>query len=73
MKAHELIAGKIYYNAKTEKEVEFRYIGGKGDAVCCEPGDSGGGMQSSFLVDPENLTPTGRRICSECGQEVKNR
>ena len=47
-----------------QKEVEFGYIGGHGDAVCYEPGDRGGGMQSSFLIDPKNLTPM---------QEVKNR
>jgi hypothetical protein len=64
MKYSELVEGRIYYYGKMQKEVEFGYIGGHGDAVCYEPGDRGGGMQSSFLIDPKNLTPM---------QEVKNR
>ena len=56
----KLINGHIYYDIKDKREVEFGYMGSKGDAVCYEPGDSGGGMQSAFLVDPENLVPVGK-------------
>jgi len=68
--AKKLKKGRIYYDNDMNREVEFGYIGGGWDAVCYEPGDSGGGMQSAFLVDPRHLTPTARKICKECGQEV---
>ena len=35
--------------------VEFGYMGQTGLAIVYEPGDSGGGMQSSWGVDPDNL------------------
>lgn len=38
MKYSELVEGRIYYYGKMQKEVEFGYIGGHGDAVCYEPG-----------------------------------
>ena len=66
----QLEKGRIYYDNKGQREVEFGYMGAH-DAVCYEPGDSGGGMQSSFLVNPVNLTPTARKCCPECGQEIK--
>ena len=67
----KLERGRIYFDNKRQKEVEFGYIGSKGDAVCYDPGDSGGGMQSAFLVDTEDLTPTGGKFCNCCGQEIK--
>ena len=51
----ELIKGKIYYDTKYKVEVEFCYMGYTGLAIVCEPGDSGGGMQSCWGVDPNNL------------------
>lgn len=64
--------GRIYYDNKNQREVEFQYTAMNGDAVCCDPGDSRGGMQSSFLVDPVNLTLTARKCCPTCGQEIKS-
>ena len=52
----QLIQGNIYYDAKNRQEVEFRYHGQTGLAIVCDPGDSGGGMQSSWGIDPNNLT-----------------
>jgi len=50
-----LIPGEIYWDSKNNGKVEFGYMGQTGLAICYEPGDSGGGMQSSFGVDPDNL------------------
>jgi len=47
--------GEIYWDSKHEENVEFGYIGMTGLAIVYEPGDSGGGMQSSWGVNPENL------------------
>ena len=69
--ANKFERGRVYYDNLRDREVEFGYVGGRGDAVCYRPGDSGGGMQSAFLVDPRDMTPTGRRFCKECGQEIR--
>ncbi len=50
-----LLRGEIYWNKQNNEWVEFGYMGQTGYAICYEPGDSGGGMQSSFAIDPENL------------------
>lgn len=50
-----LIPGKIYVNTQNNEKVEFGYMGTTGYAICYEPGDSGGGMQSSFGIKPEFL------------------
>ena len=63
--------GRIYYDNISNEEVEFRYLGATGMAIVCQPGDSGGGMQSCWGVAPDRLTPTARLYCSECGQERK--
>lgn len=47
--------GEVYWDNKHKELVEFGYMGQTGLAICYEPGDSGGGMQSSFGVDPDNL------------------
>lgn len=47
--------GEIYWDKKHKEKVEFGYLGQTGLAIVYEPGDSGGGMQSSWGVDPENL------------------
>lgn len=47
--------GEIYLDSKHKEIVEFKYVGQTGFAIVCEPGDSGGGMQSSWGVDPDNL------------------
>ena len=73
MDKSKLVTGVVYQWAgiaaasnpgerKTE-DVEFRYMGGEGHAIVCEPGDSGGGMQSCWGVDPEALEP--KHILSE--------
>ena len=62
--------GRVYYDNVSKEEVEFRYVGQTGFAIVCAPGDSGGGMQSSWGVKPERLTPTARKCCPTCGQEV---
>ena len=52
-----LVNDTIYYDTKNKQEVEFRYMGqNSGLAIVCDPGDSGGGMQSCWGVDPNNLT-----------------
>ena len=56
MKAFMMIQGRLYRRASGEI-VEFKY---NSDvyAICCEPGDAGGGMQSSFGIDPhEDVDP----------------
>jgi len=35
--------------------VEFGYMGQTGLAIVYEPGDSGGGMQSAWGINPDNL------------------
>jgi hypothetical protein len=47
--------GEIYWDNKNKEKVEFGYMGQTGYAIVCEPGDSGGGMQSSWGVNPDNL------------------
>ena len=47
--------GEIYWDKKNSQNVEFGYIGQTGLAIVYEPGDSGGGMQSSWGVNPNNL------------------
>lgn len=47
--------GEIYWDKKNKEKVEFGYMGQTGFAIVYEPGDSGGGMQSSWGVKPENL------------------
>ena len=73
-----LIEGQLYFDDHSKETVEFRYLGKTGLAIVCEPGDSGGGMQSSWGVKPSRLYPinepkTGiKRFCSECGQLIKS-
>jgi hypothetical protein len=52
---NRLIPGEIYWDKKNKKNVEYGYLGQTGFAIVYEPGDSGGGMQSSWGVDPDNL------------------
>ncbi|MFC1722738.1 hypothetical protein ACFL0V_01235 [Nanoarchaeota archaeon] len=47
--------GEIYWDRVHEESVEFGYMGQTGLAIVYEPGDSGGGMQSSWGIDPANL------------------
>jgi hypothetical protein len=47
--------GEIYWDNKHKELVEFGYMGQTGLAIVYEPGDSGGGMQSSWGIDPDNL------------------
>lgn len=47
--------GKIFYHIPCKQNVEFRYMGKTNLAIVCEPGDSGGGMQSCWGVDPNKL------------------
>jgi len=51
---NRLKRGKVYWDNKHEELVEFGYLGKTGLAIVYEPGDSGGGMQSSWGTDPEN-------------------
>jgi hypothetical protein len=69
----KLEEGRVYYDNVAKEEVEFGYMGQTGLAIVYEPGDSGGGMQSSWAIDPKRLTPTARRFCRACGQEIKYR
>ena len=57
MKYHldRLNQGEIYWDKKNKIGVEFSYMGQTGYAIVCEPGDSGGGMQSHWGIDPDNL------------------
>lgn len=50
----KLEEGKIYLD-RLNNRVEFRYMGKTGFAIVCEPGDSGGGMQSCWAVKSESL------------------
>ena len=50
-----LVPGDVYWDRKNREAVEFGYMGQTGWAICYEPGDSGGGMQSSFGIKPDNL------------------
>lgn len=52
---NRLKEGTIYWDKEDKKSVEFGYLGKTGYAIVYEPGDSGGGMQSSWAVDPANL------------------
>jgi hypothetical protein len=47
--------GETYWDKKNKMSVEFSYVGQTGYAIVCEPGDSGGGMQSHWGINPENL------------------
>ena len=47
--------GEIYWDRVHNEEVEFGYMGQTGFAIVYKPGDSGGGMQSSWGVNPNNL------------------
>ncbi len=51
----KLNSKETYWDKKNKELIEFKYMGQTGFAVVCEPGDSGAGMQSSWLVNPENL------------------
>lgn len=57
MEYHErrLKRGEIYFNIISNEKVEYKYLGQTGLAIVCEPGDSGGGMQSSWGTNPNNL------------------
>ena len=50
-----LQVGEVYYDVVNKEVVEFRYIGGTGLAIVREPGDSGGGMQSCWGIDKDDL------------------
>ena len=52
---NRLKQGEIYWDTKNKEKVEFGYMGQTGFAIVYAPGDSGGGMQSSWGVDPDNL------------------
>ena len=51
----DLVKGEIYYDIRHKEEVEFQYMGQTGLAIVCEPGDSGGGMQSCWGITADNL------------------
>ena len=62
MKPEELVyhidrlnEGEVYQDIVHNESVEFRYMGKTGLAIVCEPGDSGGGMQSCWGIDPNHL------------------
>jgi len=52
---NKLKAGRTYWDNKCKEIVEFQYMGRTGYAIVCEPGDSGGGMQSCWGTNPNNL------------------
>ena len=56
--------GDIYWDEKRKQVVEFQYMGQTGLAIVCEPGDSGGVMQSCWGIDPRNL------VCTKCHDHV---
>jgi len=64
----KLVRGNIYLDTKTAEKVEFKYMGQTGLAIVCEPGDSGGGMQSSWAIDPERLESISPPVCPTCGK-----
>lgn len=47
--------GELYWDGVRKETVEFGYMGQTGLAIVYEPGDSGGGMQSSWGISPDNL------------------
>lgn len=51
----DLIQGALYWDKANKEMVESGYMGKTGLAIVYEPGDSGGCMQSSWGVYPENL------------------
>jgi hypothetical protein len=51
----KLKQGEIYWDKKKGERIEFGYMGQTGLAIVYEPGDSGGGMQSSWGINPEDL------------------
>ena len=51
----DLREGEIYMDKRNAQLVEYKYIGQTGYAIVCDPGDSGGGMQSSWEIMPNNL------------------
>jgi hypothetical protein len=53
--AEKLKRGVIYWDKVHKEKVEFGYMGQTGLAIVYQPGDSGGGMQSSWGVNPKNL------------------
>jgi hypothetical protein len=52
---NRLTPGEVYWDKKNDEVVEFGYMGQTGYAIVYDPGDSGGGMQSSWGIDPNNL------------------
>ena len=56
MKPIDLVKGQVYAHKETGEKLEFQYMGTTGKAIVCEEGDSGGGMQSSWVIDPCLLT-----------------
>lgn len=50
-----LITGEIYWDKKNKEAVEYCYMGKTGYAIVCQPGDSGGGMQSCWGIKPDSL------------------
>ena len=64
-----LLKGEIYWDYVHKEEVEFGYMGKTGLAIVYEPGDSGGGMQSSWGVNPGNL----ESITDNCVNQIKSK
>lgn len=50
-----LTPGELYLDNRSKKIVEFRYLSQEGRAIVCMPGDSVGGMQSLWSLEPHNL------------------
>jgi hypothetical protein len=50
----ELVQGEVYWDKKKGEAVEFCYMG-TDYAIVCEPGDSGGGMQSCWGLKHDDL------------------
>lgn len=55
MEPNKLERGELYFDTVSKEVVEFGYLGQTGFAIVYNPGDSGGGMQSSWGVKPSNL------------------
>lgn len=53
--SRRLKEGSIYWDKEHNEFVEFGYMGKTGLAIVYAPGDSGGGMQSAWALDPNNL------------------
>ena len=51
----KLYPGTNYWDKVNKEVVEFGYLGQTGLAIVYEPGDSGGGSQSSWGIHPSNL------------------